>query len=106
MSKIDLQLEKDLHDKEDKYNVLIEQFEKQKNIDKEEKGMLLKEIETRDYKISQLEKNVENLINEIEGMKQLKSDKLNFDNNNIIMSKSDNIDLNDHDSHNFNENQL
>ena len=45
-------------------------------------------------------------LNDMKTTKQLKSDKLNFDNNNIIMSKSDNIDLNDHDSHNFNENQL
>ena len=40
--------------------------------------------------------------------RQSESDKLNFDNNNIMMSKSDDINLNDHNynSHDFNENQL
>ncbi|CAG8470449.1 3608_t:CDS:2 [Funneliformis mosseae] len=72
LSKQALQLEKDLHDKEDGYLALIEQFEKQKNIDKEEKQWLLGELEDRDSRISQLEENVEVLVKEIENMKQLK----------------------------------
>ncbi|CAI2171384.1 16289_t:CDS:2 [Funneliformis geosporum] len=72
LSKHALQLEKDLHDKEDGYLSLIEQFEKQKNIDKEEKQWLLEEIENRDNRISQLEENVESLVKEIENMKKLK----------------------------------
>ncbi len=37
--------------------------------------------------------------------RQSEFNKLNFDDNNIMMSESDNIDLNDHNSHNY-ENQL
>ena len=46
-------------------------------------------------------------LNETETTRQLKSDRLNLDNNdNIVMSESDNTDLNDHDSHDSDENQL
>ena len=40
--------------------------------------------------------------------RQSESDRLNLDNNNIVMSEPDNTDLNDHDlnSHNSDENQL
>ena len=48
-------------------------------------------------------------LNDIKTTRQLKSDKLNLDNNNnIVMSESDNTDSDDHnlDSHNSDENQL
>ena len=38
-------------------------------------------------------------------IKQSESDKLNF-NNDIIISKSNNIDLNNYNFHDFNKNQL
>ncbi|GBB94544.1 hypothetical protein RclHR1_02380003 [Rhizophagus clarus] len=69
MLKLDSKLEKALQIKEDKYLALVEQFEKQKSIDKEENKWLLGEIRTRDNKILKLEKNVETLVKEIEKMK-------------------------------------
>ena len=39
-------------------------------------------------------------------IKQLKFDKLKFDNDDNIMSKSDNIDSNNHDFYNSDKNQL
>ena len=47
-------------------------------------------------------------LNETKTTRQFKSDRLNLDDNNIMMSESDNTDLNDHDhdSHNSDENQL
>ena len=36
--------------------------------------------------------------------RQSESDRLNLDNDNIVMSESDNTDLNDHDPHNSDEN--
>src|SRR5436190_24332033 len=47
-------------------------------------------------------------LNKTETTRQYESDKLNLDNNDIMMSESDNTDLNNHnhDSHDFDENQL
>ena len=48
-------------------------------------------------------------LNDMKTTRQSESDKLNLDNDdNIVMSKSDNIDLNNHnlDSHNSDENQF
>lgn len=82
MSKLDSQLEKDLQIKEEKYLALVEQFEKQKKVDKEENKWLLGEIRIRDNKILRLERNVENLINEIENMKKLKIEVTSHSRNN------------------------
>ena len=47
-------------------------------------------------------------MNDTETTRQSESDKLNLDNNNIVMSESDNTDSNNHDfdSYNSDENQL
>ena len=47
-------------------------------------------------------------LNKTKTTRQFESDKLNLDNNDIMMSESDNTDSNDHDhnSHNSDENQL
>ena len=46
-------------------------------------------------------------LNEMKTTRQLKSDRLNLDNNNnIVMPESDNTDSDDHNSHNSDENQL
>ena len=47
-------------------------------------------------------------MNNTETTRQLKSDRLNLNNNNIIISESDNTDSDDHnlDSHDSDENQL
>ncbi|EXX78114.1 uncharacterized protein OCT59_010472 [Rhizophagus irregularis] len=88
MSRLDSQLEKELQIKEEKYLALVEQFKKQKNVDKEENKWLLGEIRVRDNKILRLEKNVENLINEIENMKKLKIEVTSHSRNNHSKSSS------------------
>ena len=47
-------------------------------------------------------------LNEMKTTRQSESDRLNLNNDDIVMSESDNTDLNDHDynSHDFDENQL
>ena len=47
-------------------------------------------------------------LNETETIKQLKSDRLNLDNNNIMISESGNTDSDDHNhnSHNSDKNRL
>ena len=44
-------------------------------------------------------------LNDMKTTRQFKSDRLNLDND-TVMSESDNTDLNDHDSHDSDENQL
>ena len=44
-------------------------------------------------------------LNNIKIIRQFKSDRLNLDND-TVMSESNNTDLNDHDSHDSDENQL
>ena len=67
-----------------------------------------KKIQTaQNMNLDQLVKLLQQL-NNIETTRQFKSDRLNFDNNNIMMSESDNTDSDDHNlnSYNFDKNQL
>ena len=68
----------------------------------------LKKIQTaQNMSFDQLIKLLQQL-NNTETTRQFESDKLNLNNNNIVMSKSDNTDSDDHDldSHDSDENQL
>ena len=71
----------------------------------DEKMIFDEDIEVTKLNFDQLAELLQQL-NETETTKQSESDRLNLDNNNIVMPESDNTDLNDHDSHNSDENQL
>ncbi|CAG8465993.1 23383_t:CDS:2 [Gigaspora rosea] len=63
-------LEKALCEKDEAYVNLKKRLEKQHIINDEEKKWLIGEIEMRDHRISQLEKKVDDLVNEIARLKQ------------------------------------
>ncbi|CAG8698268.1 15546_t:CDS:2, partial [Dentiscutata erythropus] len=63
-------LEKALCERDEAYVNLKKRLEKQHIINDEEKKWLIGEIEMRDHRISQLEKKVDDLVNEIARLKQ------------------------------------
>ncbi|CAG8558361.1 221_t:CDS:2 [Gigaspora margarita] len=63
-------LEKALCEKDEAYVNLKKRLEKQHIINDEEKKWLIGEIEMRDHRISQLEKKIDDLVNEIARLKQ------------------------------------
>ncbi|CAG8452134.1 9314_t:CDS:2 [Racocetra fulgida] len=67
-------LEKALCEKDEAYVTLKKRLEKQHIINDEEKKWLIGEIEMRDHRISQLEKKVDDLVNEIARLKQSHAD--------------------------------
>ncbi|CAJ0632129.1 13413_t:CDS:2 [Entrophospora sp. SA101] len=68
------QLEQFLQEKEEAYVSLEGRFNQEKSNDEKDTKLLLTEIEDRDKRIAELEKKVDELVNNISQLKHLKSD--------------------------------
>ncbi|CAG8842117.1 19359_t:CDS:1, partial [Racocetra persica] len=85
-------LEKALNQQQDAYARLEERYTQEKLKNEEDKKMLMTGIEERDHRISELEKKVEELVDEISQLKRLKMDIRNYRSNSLASASSTSSD--------------
>ncbi|CAG8485544.1 4306_t:CDS:2 [Cetraspora pellucida] len=85
-------LEKALNQQQNAYSKLEESYTQEKLKNENDKKMLMTGIEDRDRRISELEKKVEELVDEISHLKRLKMDYRNYRSNSLASASSTSSD--------------